>query len=102
VTNRYGFVFYVRPARPRAFVTRMLPRFSTRVEPVRTTFMIVTFDAEFSTDFARILIFCFVEGFNPGAGLPGMTNSPFFVMVTMMTVVVVVAIVTTRIVPWRY
>src|SRR5271166_1823940 len=36
--NRRGFVFYAKPARRRAFVTRMLPPSSTWAEPVRTTF----------------------------------------------------------------
>jgi serine/threonine protein kinase len=36
--NRRGFVFYAKPAPRRAFVTRMLPRFSTWAEPVRTIF----------------------------------------------------------------
>ena len=38
VMNRRGIVFYAKPARRRAFVTRMLPRFSTWAEPARTTF----------------------------------------------------------------
>jgi len=37
VMSRPDFVFYAKPARRRAFVTRMLPLSSAWVEPVKTT-----------------------------------------------------------------
>ena len=41
--NRRGFVFCAKPARRRAFVTRMLPRSSTWAEPVSSYFYAMEF-----------------------------------------------------------
>ena len=41
--NRRGFVFYAKPARRRAFVTRMLPRSSTWAEPASNYFYAMEF-----------------------------------------------------------